>query len=221
MKTGLHIGNFSWPVGVQAISVRNSPILYRWLMMLALKSLTLMDHLFQLGDRYGEINGPWEEPMLEGYTSLSYLAAKTTRIKFGLLATCPFFRAPGLLVKMVSTLDVLSEGCALLPIGAGWFEEEADGLDIPYPKHGQDVLDGWRRPSKSYVRCGIMIKHPLLVNSYNCKSQLIHLCQSVNHILPSLFVGVERKRHCGLWQSMQMRPIWWLDRPINWIHSED
>jgi alkanesulfonate monooxygenase SsuD/methylene tetrahydromethanopterin reductase-like flavin-dependent oxidoreductase (luciferase family) len=92
-----------------------------------------MDHLFQLGERYGEIHGPWEDPMLEGYSTIAYLAAKTQRIKLGLLVTCGFFRPPGLLVKTVSTIDVLSGGRALLGIGAGWFEEEATGLGIPLP----------------------------------------------------------------------------------------
>jgi hypothetical protein len=92
-----------------------------------------MDHLFQLGERYGEIHGPWEDPMLEGYSTIAYLAAKTQRIKLGLLVTCGFFRPPGLLIKTVSTIDVLSGGRAMLGIGAGWFEEEAIGLGIPHP----------------------------------------------------------------------------------------
>jgi F420-dependent oxidoreductase-like protein len=96
-------------------------------------SLTVMDHLFQLGEKFGEIHGPWEDPMLEGYSTIAYLTAKTQNIKLGLLVTCGFFRPPGLLVKTVSTIDVLSGGRALLGIGAGWFEEEALGLGIPLP----------------------------------------------------------------------------------------
>lgn len=132
MKIGLHIGNFSWPGSPENISDKLKEIA-QTADDAGFYSVTLMDHLFQLGDRYGEIHGPWEEPMLEGYGTISYLAAITQQIKLGLLVTCPFFRSPGLLVKMVSTLDVLSGGRAMLGIGAGWFEEEAAGLGIPYP----------------------------------------------------------------------------------------
>lgn len=132
MRIGLHIGNFNWPGSpanlseklVEIAQVADASGLY---------SLTVMDHLFQLGTQYGEIHGPLEDPMLEGYSTIAYLAAKTQQIKLGLLVTCGFFRPPGLLVKTVSTLDVLSGGRALLGIGAGWFEEEARGLGIPLP----------------------------------------------------------------------------------------
>ena len=133
MKIGLHIGNFSWPGSPVNLSERLAE-LAQSAEEAGFYSLTLMDHLFQLGEHFGEIHGPWEEPMLEGYSTISYLAAKTQRIKLGLLVTCPSFRPPGLLIKIVSTLDVLSGGRALLGIGAGWFEEEALGLGIPHPE---------------------------------------------------------------------------------------
>lgn len=132
MKFGLHVGSFSWPGSPENISEKLTEIAQA-ADDAGFYSLTVMDHLFQLGELYGEIHGPLDEPMLEGYTTISYLAAKTKNIRFGLLATCPFFRPPGYLLKMVSTLDVLSGGRAMLPIGAGWFEEEAAGLGIPYP----------------------------------------------------------------------------------------
>ena len=132
MKIGLHIGNFSWPGNPANLNAKLVEIA-QTADQAGFYSLTVMDHLFQLGDRFGEIHGPWQEPMLEGYSTISYLAAKTQQIKLGLSVTCPFFRPPGLLVKTVSTLDVLSGGRAMLGIGAGWFEEEAEGLGIPYP----------------------------------------------------------------------------------------
>ncbi len=91
------------------------------------------DHLFQLGTQYGIIHGPVKAPMLEGYSTIAYLAGLTKRINLGLLVTCNFFRHPGLLVKIVSTIDVLSGGRAFLGIGAGWFEREAKGLGFPFP----------------------------------------------------------------------------------------
>jgi F420-dependent oxidoreductase-like protein len=89
---------------------------------------TLMDHWFQIPPV-----GAHTEPMLEGYTSLGYIAAQTERMRLGLLVTGVTYRHPGLLAKTVTTLDVLSGGRAQLGIGAAWFEEEHDGLGVPYP----------------------------------------------------------------------------------------
>lgn len=91
--------------------------------------LSFMDHFFQI-----EPTGlPAESNMLEGYTSLGYMAANTTSLNLGLLVTGVTYRHPGLLAKTVSTLDVLSKGRAVLGIGAAWFEREHHGLGVPYP----------------------------------------------------------------------------------------
>lgn len=91
--------------------------------------LSLMDHYFQI-----EPTGlPAESNMLEGYTTLGYLAAHTSRIDLGLLVTGVTYRYPGLLAKIVTTLDVLSDGRAMRGIGAAWFEREHHGLGVPYP----------------------------------------------------------------------------------------
>jgi len=132
MRIGLHIGRFDWPESTHNLSERLTEMAQA-ADEAGLYSLSVMDHLFQLGTQYGEIHGPFDAPMLEDYSTIAYLAAKTQRIKLGLLVTCNFFRPPGLLVKTVSTIDVLSEGRAFLGIGAGWFEEEAQGLGIPLP----------------------------------------------------------------------------------------
>jgi F420-dependent oxidoreductase-like protein len=89
---------------------------------------TLMDHWFQIPP----VGAP-EEPMLEGYTGLGFVAAQTERMRLGLLVTGVTYRHPGLLAKTVTTLDVLSGGRAQLGIGAAWFEEEHDALGVPYP----------------------------------------------------------------------------------------
>ncbi len=91
--------------------------------------LSFMDHFFQI-----EPTGlPAESNMLEGYTTLGYLAAHTSRVDLGLLVTGVTYRHPGLLAKIVTTLDVLSGGRAVLGIGAAWFEREHHGLGVPYP----------------------------------------------------------------------------------------
>ncbi|MFD0774975.1 LLM class F420-dependent oxidoreductase [Streptomonospora algeriensis] len=93
-----------------------------------LASLWVMDHLWQI-----EMVGATEEPMLEGYSALSYAAGVTENITLGTLVTGAVYRHPGMLVKGVTTLDVLSGGRAWLGIGAAWFEGEARGLGLPFP----------------------------------------------------------------------------------------
>jgi F420-dependent oxidoreductase-like protein len=89
---------------------------------------TLMDHWFQME----QLGGP-DEPMLEGYTGLGYVAARTRTLKLGLLVTGVTYRHPGLLAKTVTTLDVLSQGRGMLGIGAAWYEREHLGLGVPFP----------------------------------------------------------------------------------------
>lgn len=93
-------------------------------------SLWVPDHLLNAMSVFGQ---PIDAPMLEGYSTISYLAALTKRIKVGLLVTCNVLRHPSILVKSISTVDVLSSGRAYLGIGAGWFEREAKGLGMPFP----------------------------------------------------------------------------------------
>jgi F420-dependent oxidoreductase-like protein len=88
------------------------------------------DHLLQ-ADPYGA--GPGETEMLEAYTTLGYLAARTSRIRLGTLVSAVTFRPPALLVKAVTTLDVLSGGRALFGIGAGYQGEEAAAMGLPLP----------------------------------------------------------------------------------------
>ena len=91
-------------------------------------SLWVMDHFYQM-----EMIGKSEDPMLEGYTMLGYFAGLTERIRLGTLVTGVIYRAPGLLVKEVTTLDVLSGGRMYLGIGAAWYEREAKGLGFGFP----------------------------------------------------------------------------------------
>jgi F420-dependent oxidoreductase-like protein len=88
----------------------------------------MMDHWFQM-----EGFAPPQEPMLEGYTSLGFVAGKTRRLTLGLMVTGVTYRHPGLLAQIVTTLDVLSEGRAMFGIGAAWYQREHEGLGVPYP----------------------------------------------------------------------------------------
>src|SRR5437764_2547390 len=87
-----------------------------------------MDHWFQM-----DWMAPAEDPMLEGYTALGFVAGRTQRLRLRLLVTGVTYRYPGLLAKTVTTLDVLSEGRAELGIGAAWYDREHQGLGVPFP----------------------------------------------------------------------------------------
>ncbi|WP_129630973.1 LLM class F420-dependent oxidoreductase [Candidatus Oscillochloris fontis] len=127
MKIGLQIPSFTWPGGDAAIGQHLAEIGQR-ADEAGFASLWVMDHFFQI-----QFAGPAEDPMLEGYSALSFLAAVTRRVTLGTLVTGVIYRYPGILAKTVSTLDVLSGGRAWLGIGAGWYEREAKGLGTPYP----------------------------------------------------------------------------------------
>jgi alkanesulfonate monooxygenase SsuD/methylene tetrahydromethanopterin reductase-like flavin-dependent oxidoreductase (luciferase family) len=89
---------------------------------------TAMDHYFQM-----EVYRTAHDPMLEGYTVLGFAAAHTSRVKLGTLVTGITYRHPGVLSKIVTTLDVLSEGRAMLGVGAAWYDREHHALGVPYP----------------------------------------------------------------------------------------
>ncbi len=91
-------------------------------------TFTCMDHWFQMEN----LGGP-AEPMLEGYAALGFAAAHTERIALGLLVTGVTYRHPGLLAKIVATVDALSGGRAFLGIGAAWYDREHHGLGVPFP----------------------------------------------------------------------------------------
>src|ERR1700683_2364597 len=91
-------------------------------------SVWVMDHFYQLPPLGGQ-----DQPMLEAYTLLGALAARTRRVQLGTLVTGVTYRNPGILAKIITTLDVLSGGRAWLGVGAAWNEEESRGLGIPFP----------------------------------------------------------------------------------------
>lgn len=127
MKVGLQLPMFNWPGGAEVIGP-NLAAIARTADEAGFASLWVMDHLFQIPPV-----GPAEDPMLECYTALGFMAAVTKRIRLGAMVTAVTYRHPAMLVKTISTLDVLSGGRAYLGIGAAWFEREAVGLGLPFP----------------------------------------------------------------------------------------
>ncbi len=127
MRIGLQIPSFTWPGGISVLRSKLSEIA-KAAEKAGFYSIWVMDHFFQL-----PMIGPVDEPMLEGYSTLNYLAAITKRVKLGTLVTGVVYRHPGALIKSVTTLDVLSGGRAYFGIGAAWFKQEAVGLGLPFP----------------------------------------------------------------------------------------
>jgi F420-dependent oxidoreductase-like protein len=141
MKIGLQIPDFTWPGGAAELG----PTLARIAStadQAGFEYIAVMDHFFQI-----RAVGPPEHEMLEAYTTLGFLAAHTTRARLLTLVTGAIYRYPGVLAKIVTTLDVLSQGRGMLGIGAGWNEEESRGLGIPFPplkerfEHLEDALE--------------------------------------------------------------------------------
>ncbi len=127
MRLGVQVGKFA-AVGVDAAIGAFLAATARRAEEAGLASLWVMDHFFQI-----PTVGAAEEPMLEAYTALGFAAAATRRIRLGALVTGVTHRHPGVLVKTVTTLDVLSGGRACLGLGAAWWEREHAGLGIPFP----------------------------------------------------------------------------------------
>jgi len=127
MQIGITIPEFSWAGGAHGLRAKLAEI-GRTIDEGGFASLWVMDHFFQI-----PIVGPAEKDMLEGYGALHYLAGLTERVSLGTLVTGVTYRHPGVLVKTVTTLDVLSGGRAWLGIGAAWFEREHRGLGVAFP----------------------------------------------------------------------------------------
>ena len=127
MRFGFHFFDFTMPDHSQSIApaLRASA---RTADEMGASWFTVMDHYFQM-----EQFRTAHDPMLEGYTTLGFLAGITERVKLGTVVTGVTYRHPALLSKIVTTLDVLSEGRAFLGIGAAWYEREHLALGVPYP----------------------------------------------------------------------------------------
>ena len=131
MNLDLHVTRFDWAGGPSGIGPGVAR-LARTAEEVGVRALSFMDHYFQM-----EAVAPAEDPMLEVYTALGYVAGLTHRLRLRALVTGVTYRHPGLLAKIVTTLDVLSGGRAELGLGAAWYEREHRGLGVPFPPLGQ------------------------------------------------------------------------------------
>ncbi|HEV7907719.1 MAG TPA: LLM class F420-dependent oxidoreductase [Pseudonocardiaceae bacterium] len=128
MKIGVHVVEFDYPGGTSVIAPTLADTA-RAAEDAGVANLSVMDHYLQLG-MWGT---KAEDPMLEGYTTLGFLAAHSRSVELQLLVTGVTYRYPALLAKIVSTLDVLSGGRSVLGIGAAWYEREHRAYGVPFP----------------------------------------------------------------------------------------
>ena len=131
MKVGLQISSFTWPGGNAALAPTLARIV-RTADEAGFDSIWVMDHFFQIRSI-----GRADEPMLEGFTALGWMAAHSARARLGLMVGGVHYRQPGLWVKAATTLDVLSGGRAWLGIGAAWNQEESLALGFRFPPLGE------------------------------------------------------------------------------------
>ncbi|MDX6389153.1 MAG: hypothetical protein QOJ73_216 [Streptosporangiaceae bacterium] len=173
MKIGLQIPDFTTPGGPARLGADLATVA-RTADDAGFDFIAVMDHFFQIG-----AIGPPEHEMLEAYTTLGYLAACTSRATLVTLVTGVVYRHPGILAKIVTTLDVLSGGRAWLGIGAAWNGEESRGLGIPFPPVAerferleetlQICLQMWRGDETPYQGQHYQLERPL--NSPQALSQ--------------------------------------------------
>jgi alkanesulfonate monooxygenase len=195
MKVGVHVLSFTWPGGPQRLA-QDLTRVAQAAEDNGFDKLSVMDHLWHIAH-----NGPPENEMLEAYTTLGYLAARTTRIRLLALVTAVVYREPGLLAKAVTTLDVLSQGPAWLGIGAASFEQEARDLGLPFPPAGQRFerleealqicVQMWSDDDGPYAG-----RHYRLARTLNSPQLLTR---------PSSSAGPARRRPCGWWPSTPRR----------------
>jgi F420-dependent oxidoreductase-like protein len=165
MRVGLQVSSFTWPGGAESLAETFGLIAER-AELAGFSSLWVMDHLFQIRGV-----GPPEQEMLEGWTALAFAAGRTARIRLGTLVTGVTYRHPGVLVKIATTLDVLSRGRSWFGVGAAWNEDEHRGLGIPFPPLGermdrleetlQIALHMWRGDETPYRGRYYTLERPL------------------------------------------------------------
>ena len=165
MQIGLQIPDFTWPGGPARLGADLATVAAA-ADDAGFDFISVMDHFFQIG-----VIGPPEREMLEAYTTLGYLAGCTSRAKLLTLVTGTVYRHPGILAKIITTLDVLSGGRAWLGIGAAWNEEESRSLGIPFPPVAerferleetlQICLQMWRGDETPYAGKHYQLERPL------------------------------------------------------------
>jgi F420-dependent oxidoreductase-like protein len=186
MKLGIQVNNFTWEGGDAIIGPTYGSI-GRKAEEAGFDSFWVMDHFFQIPGL-----GQAEEPMLESYSALAFIAGQTQKITLGTMVTGVTYRHPGLLVKTVTTLDVLSGGRAYLGIGAGWFEREHLALGVPFPP----LKERFERLEEALQICLQMwsgLQDPYLGRHYRL-GRTLNSPQPVRRSRPPILIGGSGER---------------------------
>jgi F420-dependent oxidoreductase-like protein len=130
MRLGLHVATTTWEGGAGRLGSTLAEVVQA-AEAAGFDAISVTDHVWL----HPIVGGP-EASQVEAYTTLGFIAARTSRVRLLALATAVSYRHPGLLAKMVTTLDVLSGGRAMLGIGTGDYPEEAEALGLPFPPAG-------------------------------------------------------------------------------------
>jgi F420-dependent oxidoreductase-like protein len=149
IRAGLQIPNFTYPgvapdqlferVAAVAVAAEDA----------GFDTVMVMDHFYQL-----PMLGPPEHEMFEAYTLLGAIAARTKQVKLGTLVTGVTYRNPAILAKIVTSLDVISQGRAFLGIGAAWFDQEHEALGVDFPP----VKERFERLEEALTICRAMFR---------------------------------------------------------------
>ncbi len=184
MKLGLQIDSFSWPGGAAAIAPTLARVV-RTADDIGLDSIWVMDHFFQIRGV-----GPPEEPMLEGMTTLGFMAAHSQRARLGLMVGGVHYRHAPMWVKATTTLDVLSGGRAWLGIGAAWNREESEALGFPFPPLGErfELLEDTLRIAHG-MWSGERGSEEAFRGRHVTAARLLNSPQSISRPRPPILVG--------------------------------
>jgi F420-dependent oxidoreductase-like protein len=128
VRVSVNLTNYSWPDGTASLGGHLAEVV-RAADEAGLDTVWVSDHLIQ-----ADPNSSVEAEMLEAYTTLGFIAARTERVRLGTMVTGVTFRPPAMLIKAVTTLDVLSGGRAWLGVGAGYHQDEARAMGLPLPQ---------------------------------------------------------------------------------------
>ncbi|MDQ1498583.1 MAG: hypothetical protein QOI86_1923 [Actinomycetota bacterium] len=186
-RLGLQIPNFTFPGVADADLFETIAGIATTAEGHGFDSLWVMDHLYQI-----EMVGPKEHPMLEAYTLLGALAARTKRLGLGTMVTGVTYRNPALLAKIVTTLDVISSGRAILGIGAAWNDDEhaGYGFDFPPVKERMDRLE----EALQIIRAMFSEQAPSFEGRYYRIQQVLNNPKPIRGRIPILIGGSGEKR---------------------------
>lgn len=184
MKIGLQIPSFTWPGAPETIGPTLARVVHD-ADEAGFDSIWVMDHFFQIRSV-----GAVEEPMLEGWTTLGFMAANSSRARLGLMVGGVHYRYPGLWIKAATTLDVLSGGRAWLGIGAAWNEQESRGLGFPFPPLGErfELLEDTLRMAHG-MWTGERGSEAALDGRHLNAAHLLNSPQSITRPRPPIMIG--------------------------------